>query len=66
MFNTKRINELKFYLFNFHKYFDCLLGVDNSKYLKELVDFSTKLDATLRQHLQNATVFKETSKSYTE
>nr|CAH7731361.1 unnamed protein product [Callosobruchus chinensis]CAH7769577.1 unnamed protein product [Callosobruchus chinensis] len=43
MFNTKRNDMLKFYLFDFHKYFDCLLGVDNLKLIKAFIDLNKEV-----------------------
>lgn len=38
-------------------------GSENRGIFRELIDFTAELDVTLKEHLQNATVFKGTSKT---
>ena len=45
LFNEK-ISPLKFYIFNFHNNFDCLLGIDNLKILKANVDLQNNMLVT--------------------
>lgn len=39
LFNVKNCN-LKFHIFEFHKYFDCLIGLDHLQHLKASVDLN--------------------------
>jgi len=56
LFRTK-LKNIKFHLFDFHKFFDCLLGLDNLKLINakiNLVDNSLDLPSTsIRIYFQN-------------
>lgn len=46
IFNQVKKANLKFHLFDFHRHFDCLIGIDNLKKLNTVIDLNNNLLVT--------------------